>query len=132
MSIEMGNRTHPRVGIEYRIPKPSSLPYRLRQKVHTCGNYKSLPVTDYHNGPPICGNCRKIVPWFFFKCVKCEKHFIKDFRHPKFCPLYPTCWEHTLELDWEYCTEHIGDPNKFEFYRIIIEPIGLNPPPLVA
>lgn len=101
------------------------LPYRLAQKFHDCGEYKAFPVTAYKNGPPVCARCLKVVPWFFYKCVVCDQYFIQDFRHPKFCAFYPTCWQHTLELPWEYCVDHrnyLGyDP------QLLVEPIGLNP-----
>lgn len=119
--------SHPKVPKEYSFPEIYELPYNLQEKCHACGKYSAVNTIFYKGGPPICGNCNRVVPWFFFKCVKCEVYFIQDFRHPKFCGFYPTCWTHTLELEWEYCTKHKADPEKFEFYRKVIEPVGLNP-----
>lgn len=118
---------HDRVDPKYSFPEFYDLPPRLQDLMHRCPNYSALPVTQYKKGPPICGSCAKIVPWFFFKCIKCDEHFIQDFRHPKFCNFYPTCWEHTLELEWDYCATHKADPNEFEFFAQIVEPRGLNP-----
>lgn len=101
------------------------LPYRLSQKFHDCGNYTGTPSRTYRNGPPICGNCNKVVPWFFYKCVKCDQYFIQDFRHPKFCSFYPTCWQHTLELPWDFCRDH--RPYLATDLVVVVDPIGLNP-----
>lgn len=105
----------------------TDLPHRLAIQFHDCGNYTATNIKRYRGGPPICGNCDKVVPWFFFKCVSCDTYFVKDFRHPKFCDFYPTCWEHTLVLPWRYCTKHKADPDEFELCAVIVEPIGLNP-----
>jgi hypothetical protein len=121
---------HPRVDRRYRIPRHEEMPYRIKPLIHNCGKYSWKPVED-RTGPPICKNCNKIVPWFVFKCVKCDDYFIKDFRHPKFCSLYPTCWDHTLTLEWEHCPEHVPDPDKFDFYRMVVKPKGLNPVKIV-
>lgn len=75
----------------------------------------------------MCGNCCGVVRWFFFKCVKCETYFVQDFRHPKFCNFYPTCWKDTQQLTWKYCTEHKADPDDFPLFRNIVLPKGLNP-----
>jgi hypothetical protein len=122
---------HPRVHRGYRIPRFKELPIRIQAKVHNCPQYAYKKEDQIQEGPPICANCKKIVPWFCFKCVKCDRYFIKDFRHPKFCPLYPTCWEHTLELEWDHCPDHQPSPAKFEFYEHIVEPKGLNPKKIV-
>lgn len=120
-------QAHERVKPEFNFGiNKYDLPHRLREKYHDCGNYSAMNLVKY-SGPPMCGNCNKVVPWFFFKCVKCEKHFIQDFRHPKFCNFYPTCWEHTLTLEWRYCSTHRADPDVYEWFAQIIEPIGLNP-----
>lgn len=126
---------HERVGIEYKTIKKHELPHRLQQLYHSCGEYSAMTASVENGGPPKCGNCNKVVPWFFYKCVKCEAYFIRDFRHPKFCPAYPTCWEHTLELPWEFCEDHSYKPKTYagnaawqnDWYRPYVEPIGLNP-----
>jgi hypothetical protein len=120
-------KMHERVEREYSFPEKHELPFRLQNLMHDCGDYSAMAVKRYRNGPPICGNCNKVVPWFFFKCVVCDKYFVQDFRHPKFCGFYPTCWEHTLELEWDYCSIHRADPNKYEWFAQIVEPVGLNP-----
>ena len=124
--------SHERVEREYTFPEKSQLPYRLVQLMHSCGNYAALNRPRWDKGPPICGNCDKVVPWFFFKCVTCDKYFVQDFRHPKFCSFYPTCWKHTLELEWEYCETHRADPKKYEWFAQIVEPTGLNPKQFTA
>jgi hypothetical protein len=122
---------HPRVDRRYRIPRFNELPERLKPLVHNCPKgYKYKAVAD-RSYPPFCANCNKVVPWFVFKCVVCEQHFIKDFRHPKFCPLYPTCWNDTLPLEWVNCPDHIPDPTKMHWFETIVEPKGLNPTPIV-
>lgn len=119
-----GEPMHERVDRRYRIPRFKELPTRIQNLVHNCPQYSWKPVSD-RALPPYCKNCNKIVPWFTFKCVKCDQHFIKDFRHPKFCTLYPTCWEHTLELTWERCTDHMPQNDE------VVEPKGLNPKKIV-
>lgn len=120
-------RAHERLDPSYTFPNIYDLPPRLRSIYHDCGNYSAVGAKIYKGGPPLCGNCDKVVPWFFFKCIKCDKFFVQDFRHPKFCNFYPTCWDHTLLLEWKYCTTHKADPDEWEFYAQIIEPVGLNP-----
>lgn len=117
---------HERVDKTYKYVEKTDLPYRLAIQFHDCGNYTGVASDKYNGGPPICGNCNKIVPWFFFKCVKCDQHFIQDFRHPKFCSYYPTCWQHTLELPWDYCPSH-AFKYRLEKPFWLHEPIGLNP-----
>jgi hypothetical protein len=114
-------RMHERVDRRYRIPRFKEMPSRIQLLVHNCPQYAWKPQPDHSTLPPYCKNCNKIVPWFVFKCVACDKHFIKDFRHPKFCSLFPTCWEHTLELKWDFCTDHMYHNDE------IVEPHGLNP-----
>lgn len=75
----------------------------------------------------MCKACNGIVPWFFHKCTVCDEYFVQDFRHPKFCDFNPTCWTHTQELPWTYCTTHKADPDEFEFYALIVPPLGYNP-----
>jgi hypothetical protein len=116
---------HPKVRLS-QINK-YDLPYRLSQQFHDCGEYIPFPVTAYKNGPPLCARCKKVVPWFFYKCVICDQYFIQDFRHPKFCAFYPTCWQHTLELPWEFCGEHRPHVLGGTRLNMIVEPIGLNP-----
>src|SRR4249919_1464215 len=101
---------HPRVDRHYRVPRFKELPETIKPLVHNCAKGYKYKVTADKTLPPYCANCNKIVPWFVFKCVTCNDYFLKDFRHPKFCPLYPTCWEHTLELEWDHCPDHIPDP----------------------
>ena len=124
----MRQKVHERVDISYSYVDRLDLPARLQDLYCHCGNYSAVNITrEKRVGPPVCNNCRCVVGWFFYKCVKCEEFFIKDFRHPKFCPHYPTCWEHTPGLPWRYCVEHTADPDEFEFYSIIVPPVGLNP-----
>lgn len=127
---------HPRVGIEYKTIQKHDLPFRLQELYHDCGQYSAMASSVTNGGPPMCKNCNKVVPWFFYKCVKCESYFVRDFRHPKFCQSYPTCWEHTLELPWEYCEQHDFPPRPAhvgaaewmnDWYRPFVEPLGLNP-----
>ena len=117
--------THERVDVKYSRPEFRELPHRLQQLVCNCGNYSAM-ACKYKDGPPMCGNCNKVVPWFVKKCVDCDTYFIQDFRHPKFCGFYPTCWEHTLTQDWDYCVTHrsyLWDTGYWE----TVEPVGLNP-----
>jgi len=41
----------------------------------------------------VCSDCRKPRFWKLFDCRKCEKIFIKNFKHPAFDLLIPWCWE---------------------------------------
>jgi hypothetical protein len=122
--------------IRFKTVSKYDLPYRLSLLYHDCGNYEAKSRAQILNGPPICSNCNKVVPWFFFKCAECDQYFIKDFRHPKFCIFYPTCWQHTLELPWEYCEDHCFPARApytgnaawmNEHYKALVEPVGLNP-----
>lgn len=108
--------------IRHRRVEKFDLPIALRSLIHDCDEYKAGPPGET---PVRCHNCMKTVPWFFFKCTVCDEYFIKDFRHPKFCSMYPTCWQHTLELPWEYCTEH--RPHLNWYHEIILKPTGANP-----
>jgi hypothetical protein len=118
---------HERVDRSYWNVNKYDLPHRLKSIYHDCGNYVSKSGSTSKGGPPICGTCDKVVPWFFFKCIKCETFFVRDFRHPKFCTYYPTCWEHTLELPWEHCPKHNFPPTYRNGFRPYVEPTGLNP-----
>ena len=118
---------HPRVPDDYLVADWYDMPLRMRNLVHTCGNYSAWDASVKDGGPPKCKNCKGIVPWFVHKCIKCDTIFIRDFRHPKFCHFYPTCWEHTLSLEWTHCPTHTGDPATREWYAQIIPPSGLNP-----
>ena len=115
---------HPRMTKSYWEPDWNKLPPRLQRKIHNPYVCKYVPKDkEFREDLPFCKNCNRIVPWFSFMCVKCNRYFVRDFRHPKFCTFYPTCWEHTLEQKWERCADHV--PNT-DFFNIIIEPLGYN------
>ena len=115
---------HPRMSKSYWMPDFKNLPPRLQRKVHNPYECKYNPkVKEYPEDIPFCRNCNGIVPWFCYMCVKCNRYFVKDFRHPKFCTFYPTCWTHTLELEWERCADHVrSDP----WFNTIVLPLGYN------
>lgn len=112
--------------IPYKEVLKTDLPYRLASIYHDCGDYKVPKIRK--QGPPLCINCNKYVPWFFHKCVVCDEYFVRDFRDNRFCNFYPTCWEHTQELPWEYCADHSYNYNRDdrELY-VQYPPVGLNP-----
>lgn len=75
-------------------------------------------------GVPACGGCGLTYSWFGYFCVGCGEFFIRDFHHPKFCPLFPTCWNCTPELPWDYCPDHhVRSVGSLE----IVPPVGVNP-----
>src|SRR4030095_44118 len=115
---------HQRMSREYWLPDWKNLPPRLQRKVHNPTECKySAKPKEFKDDIPYCKTCNKIVPWFCYMCVKCNRYFVKDFRHPKFCPFYPTCWDHTLELEWERCPDHVP---RMDWFDTVIEPIGYN------
>lgn len=116
---------HERISTEYTRPELHQLPLRLQKLMCNCGNYTAM-TARFESGPPMCGNCDKVVPWFFKKCIECDTYFIQDFRHPKFCGFYPTCWEHTLTQEWEHCETHRSYLWELRYHEIV-EPVGLNP-----
>lgn len=85
-----------------------------------------------HNGTattgsiPICGGCRRPRPWFGHFCVGCGDFFIRDFADPRFCNLYPTCWNCLPELPWASCPDH-GPRSDSIYYALVAPPTGLNP-----
>lgn len=75
-------------------------------------------------GIPCCGGCNKPYPWFSHFCVGCGEFFIRDFFSPKFCELFPVCWNCLPELPWAYCPDH---RTASDGAREVIPPYGLNP-----
>lgn len=75
-------------------------------------------------GIPICGGCRHPRSWFSHFCVSCGDFFIRDFYSPKFCDLYPVCWDCLPELPWASCPDHGSKNTRF---LKVVPPVGLNP-----
>lgn len=75
-------------------------------------------------GIPCCAGCYKPYSWFSHFCVGCGNFFIRDFYSPKFCELFPVCWDCLPELSWAYCPDHRTANTGT---REVVPPVGLNP-----
>lgn len=87
----------------YTFRDPGEMPGKLRAFVCLCDTTlgKRKLDYDYALGVPICGRCDKMLPYYTYRCLECERVFLKNFHHPTFCRIDPFCWDHldkTLEI----------------------------------
>ena len=101
-------------GYEFRYRY--NIPVEFRKRVCTCEriNYKNMKT------PWACGTCGKPPVHFLFRCIICEKIFIKYFDTATLCNRHPKCWD-CINKEEHHCScVRYGGVRVFE-------PLGLNP-----
>ena len=110
----------------------------------TCGGKDGRTISDYepprfrNSGIAFCNHCKRPPHWYLYRCVNCNRVFLKDFLDPKFCFAYPYCWNCLPQLSWAFCPDHISTlvedkgivynrGTRFERTVHFHEPLGLNP-----
>lgn len=126
--------SHPKVGGMfdlYNMREYWDLPEDIREKV--CHGYRRLESKSHTGvttvrGVPACGTCNKPFVHLVFPCLSCNRIFIKDFRDPRFCPMYPHCWDCLDKVEFPCCKEHALPiyRNDLSFFPYL-KPAGLNP-----
>lgn len=115
---------HPQFSFRFH----KNIPFWIREKICHCeffnyGGIKKDPYNQIHR----CDTCGKYNVYLLFKCVDCEEHFIKDFRHPRFCTFeHFRCWDCLnvyLELD-ELCCDRVRW--YIDNRKAIVPPVGIS------